>query len=299
MSYQYTETNLTNLGQLKKLAQRTQSEISSVASRVSTIENAGYIPESTIDSKISAAVAGALIPGGSVTFANLPALSATNKNHIYNVEDAFTSTADFKEGAGVEYPAGTNVAIIDVGTEQNPVFKYDAYTGTFDFSGFATKQTSAVTGNFATFDASGNVHDSGTKPADFLTAHQDITGKADKVTGATSGNFASLDENGNLTDSGSKAADFAAAGHTHSDKADKVQSATDGDLAGLDSNGNLTDSGVAASSVMQKVASATANDFAKLNASGEVVDAGYGLASDQNVEDMIHDVWGDPEQAGE
>ena len=149
-----------------------------------------------------------------------------------------------------------------------------------DISGKADKDTDAVTGNFAAFDASGNPVDSGHKHSDYLTQHQDIsgkldkdqgsgnagkfmkvgsdglltpdavpdpTGKADKVSGATSGNFAGLDSNGNLTDSGSKASDFLTSHQDISGKADKVSGATSGDFAGLDGNGNLTDSGKKAS----------------------------------------------------
>lgn len=89
---------------------------------------------------VDAVATGALKPKGSVTFANLPALSAANVNTFYNVSDAFTTTADFVEGAGKDYPAGTNVAIINTGTDASPVYKYDAMTGIIDTSSFATKQ---------------------------------------------------------------------------------------------------------------------------------------------------------------
>lgn len=82
---------------------------------------------------------GALKPSGSVAFANLPSLAAGVLNNMYNVTDAFTTTSDFVEGAGKEYPAGTNVAIINVGTDQSPTYKYDAMPGVIDTSGFATK----------------------------------------------------------------------------------------------------------------------------------------------------------------
>ena len=202
MANDYEVKNITNLGQLKKLATRTKNELDGVKGRVTTIENAGYIPESTIDEKISAAVAGALIPGGSVLFANLPALAKANNNHIYNIEDAFTTTADFLEGAGKEFPAGTQVAIVNTGTASAPVYKYDTYTGTVDYSVFMRKKTSAVNGNFAIFDAAGDAVDSGTKPSDYLTAHQDISGKADKDTDAVANNIAKFDANGNPVDAG-------------------------------------------------------------------------------------------------
>ena len=47
-----------------------------------------------------------------------------------------------------------------------------------DISGKADKDTDAVQGNFAEFDANGNPVDSGHKASDFLTSHQDISGKA-------------------------------------------------------------------------------------------------------------------------
>ncbi|SFU35958.1 hypothetical protein [Butyrivibrio sp. INlla21] len=50
---------------------------------------------------------------GSVFFADLPALAASREGHVYNIKDDFTTTADFVEGAGKDYPAGTNVVIIE------------------------------------------------------------------------------------------------------------------------------------------------------------------------------------------
>lgn len=94
-----------------------------------------YMKESDVDSK----VVGALKPKGSVAFASLPALTAANLNYVYNVTDAFTTTADFVEGAGKSFPAGTEVAIINNGTDASPVYKYSAYSGFIDLSGYWDK----------------------------------------------------------------------------------------------------------------------------------------------------------------
>lgn len=85
-----------------------------------------------IDNKISATFK----PGGSVTFANLPTLNATNLGKILNITNSFTTTADFVEGAGKTYPAGTNVAIVDIGTSSSPSYKYDIQGSFFDLSGY-------------------------------------------------------------------------------------------------------------------------------------------------------------------
>ena len=101
-----------------------------------------YVTESEVDSK----VVGALKPKGSIAFASLPALTAANLNNMYNITDAFTTTADFVEGAGKSYPAGTNVAIINVGTDASPTYKYDAMTGIVDLSGYWSKaELTAIT----------------------------------------------------------------------------------------------------------------------------------------------------------
>ena len=107
---------------------------------LSDLTNTGSDPYAQM-SDVEAAVVGALKPKGSTTFANLPALTAANLNNMYNVTDAFTTTADFKEGAGVKYPAGTNVAIINDGTDASPVYKYDAMSGAIDLDAYWTSES--------------------------------------------------------------------------------------------------------------------------------------------------------------
>ena len=101
---------------------------------VSTKANSADVYTKTeIDNKLSSAFK----PGGSVAFQNLPALSAANLGKILNVTDSFTTTADFVEGAGKTYPAGTNVAIVDVGSVGSPSYKYDIQGSFFDLSGYS------------------------------------------------------------------------------------------------------------------------------------------------------------------
>ena len=72
---------------------------------------------------ISESFSGALRPMGTVTFANLPALSATISGNMYNISDQFVTTSDFKEGAGNTIPAGANVYKTEDG-------KWDVLAGT-------------------------------------------------------------------------------------------------------------------------------------------------------------------------
>ena len=135
-----------------------------------------------VDRKLDDAIVGIYTPGGSYTFENLPALSADTLGKVYTVTDAFTTTSDFVEGAGVSYPAGTNVAVVNRGTDANPVYKYDATTG-------AILVDPAPTADSPNAVSSGGVYDA-------------LAGKADKVTSPTADNLASLDASGNLADSG-------------------------------------------------------------------------------------------------
>lgn len=119
-----------------------------VPTKLSELENDGdgttgstFPTTAEMEEAIESALVGALKPKGSIPFASLPALTAANLNNLYDITDAFTTTADFVEGAGKNYPAGTNVAIINTGTDANPVYKYDTYVGVHDLSAYWTSTT--------------------------------------------------------------------------------------------------------------------------------------------------------------
>ncbi|MCR5578685.1 MAG: hypothetical protein K6F74_05670 [Prevotella sp.] len=178
------------------------------------------------------ALPSSIVPKGTKAFAGLDPttdLVAANVGFMYNISDAFTTTADFVEGAGHSIPAGANVYIANPSTG---VYKYDIFAGMYDLSGYALKSEMSIT------DVSGdatkkNIQLKSGLSQDVLVAHQDISGKADKVASATSGNIAKLDANGNLVDAGIAASDVAV---IDSD-------AVEGNFAAFDGNGNPVDSG--------------------------------------------------------
>lgn len=205
----YDETKAVRLKHLVAEAMEAKAAIAAVQAamptKVSDLTNdSNFQTETQVDAKISAAIVGALQPAGSVAFANLPALTAANLNKLVNVTDAFTTTADFVEGAGKAIPAGTEVAIINVGTDASPSYKYSTYSGIINLSGFAEKVSGATSGNFAGLDANGNLTDSGSKASDFVAAQagyslmsdaehtklSDISAEANKTTVATEGSGA-------------------------------------------------------------------------------------------------------------
>ena len=199
------------------------------------------------------AIPSAIIPKGSKAFAGLaPAtdLAAGSLGFMWNITDAFTTTADFAEGAGHSIPAGANVYVANVGTAAEPSYKYDIFQGMYDLSGYALKSEMAITAvqNDATKK---NIQLQSGMAQDVLVAHQDISGKADKIAAVdfsaegtyavgayvkydgklwkcttahaeaawsaddfteVTGNFLGVDANGNLIDTGHKHADYQAAG---------------------------------------------------------------------------------------
>ena len=110
----------------------TQVEVAGKADKSTTLSGYGITDAYTkaeADSAISEAITGT-IGGiykvkGSITFAELPT-EGVSEGWVYNVTDVFTTTEGFLEGAGTEYPAGTNV----VWTEDG----WDCMSGTYDFS---------------------------------------------------------------------------------------------------------------------------------------------------------------------
>lgn len=57
----------------------------------------------------AASITGALKPKGTVTYTKLPQISVADVGDMYNISTDFKSTADFKDGGDIQYPAGTNV----------------------------------------------------------------------------------------------------------------------------------------------------------------------------------------------
>ena len=95
------------------------------------------------------ALPSAIVPKGSKAFAGLtPAtdLAAANVGFMWNITDAFTTTADFAEGAGHSIPAGANVYVANVGTAETPSYKYDIFQGMYDLSGRRVTKPATASG---------------------------------------------------------------------------------------------------------------------------------------------------------
>ena len=223
------------------------------------------------------AIPSAIIPKGTRTFSQLAPstdLAAANLGFMWNISDAFTTTADFAEGAGKSIPAGANIYVANVGTAAEPVYKYDIFQGMYDLSGYALKSEMAIK------DVSGdstkkNITLKSGLSQQVLVAHQDISGKADKDTSATAGNIAKFDANGNPVDSGIAADDLAT----------KDADAVEGNIAEFDANGNPVDSGHALSEYKTKQTAVADSDATTSGNDTTFVDS---VTQDENGEISVH-----------
>lgn len=120
------------------------------------IDNSPIASEKYVNNSIAAQVSSVYKAKGSIT--NLTALPTPDKAHegyVYNIESAFTTTANFVEGAGKVYPAGTNVVCINT---TGTTYKWDVLAGMVDLSNYATKtDLSGKQDKFADLDYDSNI----------------------------------------------------------------------------------------------------------------------------------------------
>lgn len=106
------------------------------------IGSEGALDDYYTKEQIDAMIASVYKPAGSATLATLPDLTEdplTTLGNVYNMSEAFTTTADFAEGAGKDYPVGTNVVVVDLGDASEHNYKYDVMSGFVDLSGYQYK----------------------------------------------------------------------------------------------------------------------------------------------------------------
>lgn len=167
----YDVNKLTKLAALKALAEKMQNEYTTLSDKVDELVTTGGEPnklekvkvngqeqninpgDKSVDIKVptkvsdltdkdsyatkeemNAKISSVYKPGGSKTFASLPEPSANNLGTVYDVTDKFTTDTRFTDGAGIKYPAGSNVAVVDVGSGD---YKYDVLAGFVDLTEYA------------------------------------------------------------------------------------------------------------------------------------------------------------------
>lgn len=90
------------------------------------------VDKPSVQAMIDAKVVTAYKAGGSKAAAEITSalLVPGNEGKVYNASEDFTTTADFVEGAGTKYPAGTNFVVVNTAEEgQTAVYKFDVLGG--------------------------------------------------------------------------------------------------------------------------------------------------------------------------
>ena len=131
---------LASLEQLDALAAAASAEIANVKetipAKTSDLDNdSGYQTADEVQSAISSQIGRVFKASGTILFAELPEPSAETLGNVYDIKEKFTTTANFREGEGKKYPAGTNVAVVQDGEE----FKFDCMSGEIDMSNYVEK----------------------------------------------------------------------------------------------------------------------------------------------------------------
>ena len=144
---------------------------------------------------ISSAISAVYKPAGSSTFANLPTPGASNLGNVYNMSEEFTIDnrfVDYDSSTTKTYPAGTNVVVVNTGTDADPVYKFDVLTGFIDLSPYA------LTNSLANVALSGEYEDLLNKPTIDQTYNASSANAQSGV--AVAGAIANMQEITNMVD---------------------------------------------------------------------------------------------------
>ena len=165
----------------------TNGQISAKVDSTVTDASTNLITSGGVKSYVDGKISSTYKPGGTVAFASRPSLAAGIEGNVYNISDAFTTTSDFVEGSGKNYPAGTNIVCINTAASgQTAVYKWDVLAGFIDLSNYMTPSSIATLTN-KTFDANGTGNSiSNLETADFasgviVTATGSASGSDSKI----------------------------------------------------------------------------------------------------------------------
>ena len=78
--------------------------------------------------------------GGSILFSELPQPSANTCGMVFNITDAFTTTNQFIDGAGIDCDAGTDVAVVKIPNTDPIQYGYNLFTGTATVKNITTEE---------------------------------------------------------------------------------------------------------------------------------------------------------------
>lgn len=174
--------------------------IKTVENSVSTLSSnltSNYYDKTTTESKISEAVSAAISStykaAGSVASIDNIIVDAAHEGYVYNMSAEFITTEAFVEGAGITYPAGTNIAVIEA---SDGVYKLDVLAGFVDASDFVTDESLTTTlGNYVQKESGKSlVYDTLIDKLDNLPHIKSVSPEDFKITGFGELRITSIDQ---------------------------------------------------------------------------------------------------------
>ena len=173
------------------------------------VDLSAYATSEDLAEAIAAAITATYQPHGSKAASELISslLIAANLGYVYNLSTALEITSSNVSlftgvSVGDSFPAGTNVAIVNVGTTSNPSFKFDVLAGFIDLSAYyvypeggipATDLASAVQTSLGKADSAYQKPVAGIPDTDLSSGVQTSLGKANSAYQLPSGGIPSTD----------------------------------------------------------------------------------------------------------
>lgn len=115
-------TNSNDIKSLQTTTNAQQESINGLSGSITDLNSRLGTAESNIE-ELQNIVSNVYTIKGSIAFENLP--TEINIGWVYNISNDFITTDDFIEGAGIQCKAGTNIVVVNIGTNEAPVKKWD------------------------------------------------------------------------------------------------------------------------------------------------------------------------------
>ena len=127
----------TDVDSLEVVVGNSESGLVKQVNDLSTNLSENYDTSTEVDEKISTAISTTYKAAGSAASVDAITVDAEHLGYVYNMSAEFTTTDVFVEGAGKTYPAGTNVAVVQINAEP-ATYGLDVLSSFVDLSDYAT-----------------------------------------------------------------------------------------------------------------------------------------------------------------
>ena len=139
MKIQYLDKH--GLGTLVKLIKKGQTGVYVVKGRA-IFADAAFVALSADEKEAIATGASSITAEGIYQYTDgaWVALTEFEEGDVYDIINAFTTDATFREGAGHAVEAGMNIVTVNVGTSAAPSLKWDLFSGVLELDKYQTKK---------------------------------------------------------------------------------------------------------------------------------------------------------------